>query len=114
MVWLLVLADWGASGVQLYASPGTGLRWECGFMGARGVRSGDHGIPGPEEFHRWFGLDVGGELVEIGARIGLGGGDGLGQAVAALVGLVGAVSGSPWGSSQVSSIVVRYVNRRPW
>ena len=77
------------------------------------MRSGEHGILGPEGFHRWFGLDVGGALVGTGARIGLGGGDGLGQAVAALVGLVGAVSGSPWGSGQVSSIV-QYVDRRPW
>ena len=36
MVWLLVLAEWGASGVQLYVSPGTGLRCECGFMGSQG------------------------------------------------------------------------------
>ena len=35
MVWLLVLAEWGASGVQLYVSPGTGLRCECGFMGSQ-------------------------------------------------------------------------------
>ena len=34
--WLLVLVDWGAKGVQLYMSPGTGLRWEWWFMGSQG------------------------------------------------------------------------------
>ena len=34
--WPLVLVDWGAEGVQLYMSPGTGLRWEWGFMGSQG------------------------------------------------------------------------------
>ena len=36
MAWPLVLVEWGAKGVQLYVSPGTGLRWECGFMGSQG------------------------------------------------------------------------------
>ena len=36
MGWPLVLVEWGAKGVQLYVSPGTGLRWECGFMGSQG------------------------------------------------------------------------------
>ena len=34
--WPLVMVDWGAKGVQLYVSPGTGLRWEWGFMGSQG------------------------------------------------------------------------------
>ena len=34
--WPLVLVEWGAEGVQLYMSPGTGLRWEWGFMGSQG------------------------------------------------------------------------------
>ena len=34
--WPLVLVDWGAEGVQLYMSPGTGLRWEWGFIGSQG------------------------------------------------------------------------------
>ena len=34
--WPLALVVWGAKGVQLYMSPGTGLRWECGFMGSQG------------------------------------------------------------------------------
>ena len=36
--WPLVLVDWGVTGVQLYMSPGTGLRWEWGFMGSQGDR----------------------------------------------------------------------------
>ena len=32
----LVLVDWGVEGVQLYMSPGNGLRWEWGFMGSQG------------------------------------------------------------------------------
>ena len=36
MGWPLVLVEWGAKGVQLYVSPGTGLRWECGFVGSQG------------------------------------------------------------------------------
>jgi hypothetical protein len=78
------------------------------LWGARGVRSGDHELLGPEGFHRWCGLGNGGALVGTGARFGLGGGDGLGRAVAARAGLGGAVS------SKVSSIVVQYVDRRPW
>ena len=34
--WSLVLVDWGAGEVPLYMSPGTGLRWEWGFMGSQG------------------------------------------------------------------------------
>ena len=36
MGWPLVLVEWGAGGVQLYRSPGTGLRWEWGFIGSQG------------------------------------------------------------------------------
>ena len=36
MGWPLVLVEWGARGVQLYRSPGTGLRWEWGFIGSQG------------------------------------------------------------------------------
>ena len=64
-----------------------------GSWGARGVRSGDHGLLGPEGFHRWCGLDDGEAVVGIGASIVLSGGDGLGRVVAARVGLGGAVSG---------------------
>ena len=63
-----------------------------GSWGARGVRSGDPGVPGPEGFHRWCELDIVGVL-GTDARIGLCGGGGLGLAVAALVELVGAVFG---------------------
>ena len=33
MVWQ---AEWGAGGIQQYVSPGTELRWECGFIGSQG------------------------------------------------------------------------------
>ena len=36
MGWPLVLVDWGARGVQLYRSLGTGLRWEWGLIGSQG------------------------------------------------------------------------------
>ena len=36
MVWPVVFVEWGAKGVQLYRSPGTGLRWEWGLMGSQG------------------------------------------------------------------------------
>ena len=78
------------------------------------MRSGDHGLLGSEGFHRWCGLDDAEVLVEIVARIVLGGGDGLGRGVAALPGLGGAVSGWPWEGGQVASIVVRYVDPPAW
>ena len=53
-------------------------------------------------------------LVGSGARIGLGGCDGLGQAVVARGGLVEAVSGWPWVNCQVSSITVQYADCLPW
>ena len=30
------VGEWGTDGVQWYVSPGTGLRWECGFIGNQG------------------------------------------------------------------------------
>ena len=78
------------------------------------MRSVDHGVPCPEGFHRWSGLDVGRVLVGIGARIVLDGGNGLGRVVAARAGWGGAVSGWPWEGGQVASIVVQYVDRQPW
>ena len=52
--------------------------------------------------------------METGARIGLSGCDGLGLAVSVLVELVGVVVGGQQGSGPASSIVVQYVDRRPW
>ena len=78
------------------------------------MRSGDLGVPGPGEFHRWCGLNADGALVRTDARADLGEWDGPGRAVEALGGLVGAVFGWQWGSGQVSSIVVQYVDHLPW
>ena len=77
------------------------------------MRSVDHGVPCPEGFHRWCGLDVGGVL-GIGVSIVLSGGSGLERAVAARAGWGGAMVGWPWGSGRVSSIVVQYVDRQLW
>jgi hypothetical protein len=59
-------------------------------------------------------LDDGGALQGIGARISLGGCDGLGWSMTAPGGLVGVGSGWPLGSGQVTSIVVRYVGPLAW
>ena len=84
-----------------------------GSWGAREVRSGDPGGPGPEGFHRWCELDVVGVL-GTGARIGLSGCDGLGLAVSVLVGLVGVVVGGQQGGGPASSIVVQCVGLQAW
>ena len=84
-----------------------------GSWGARGVRSGDPGVPGPKGFHRWCELDVVGVL-GTDARIGLCGCGGLGLAVSIFVECVGAVVGEQQGSSPASSIVVQCVGLQSW
>ena len=84
-----------------------------GSWGARGVRSGDPGVPGSKEFYRWCELDVFGVL-GTDARIGLSGCDGLGLAVSVLVELVGVVVGGQQGSGPASSIVVQCVGLQSW
>ena len=111
--WLLVLVDWGVDGVQLYMSPGTRLRWEWGFMGARGVHRGDPGVPYPGEFHRWYELDVVGAW-GTDARIGPSEWDDLGLSASGLVGSVGVVVGGSRGNGPVASIVVRCVGLLAW
>jgi hypothetical protein len=95
IVWQSVLAEWG--GCRFSSMCRLVL---CSWK-SRGVRSGDRGVPGPGGTHRWCGLDDGGALVGTGAKIELGGCDGLERAVGALGGLFGAVSGCPWGWSGV-------------
>ena len=109
--WPLVLVDWGVDGVQLYMSPGTGLRWEWGSWGARGVHSGALGVPYPGELHRWCGLDVVGAW-GTDVRIGPSEWDDLGLSASGLVGSVGVVVGGPRGNGPVASIVVRCVGLR--
>ena len=97
MGWPLVLVDWGAKEVQPCMSPGTGLRWEWGFMGSQGVHSGDPGVPFPGGFYRSCELDVVGVL-GTDARIGLSEWGGLGLSVMGLVGSIGGVGGGPQGN----------------
>ena len=82
-------------------------------MGARGVHSGDPGVPYPEGFHRWCELGVVGVL-GTDARIGPSGWDGLGLSVAGPVGSVGVVVGGPQGSGPVLSIVVPCADLQAW
>ena len=84
-----------------------------GSWGARGVHSGDPGVPYPEEFHRWCELGVVGVL-GTDAKIGPSGWDGLGLSVSGLVGSVGVVVGGPQGSGPVSSIVVQCTGLQAW
>ena len=84
-----------------------------GSWGARGVHSGDPGVPDPEGYHRWCELDVV-EGLGTGARIGPGDLGGLELSVVGLVGLGGGVVGGPQGSGPVSSIVVQCADLQAW
>ena len=79
-----------------------------GSWGAREVRSGDPGGPGPEGFHRWCELDVVGVLGK-NARLACVDETFWGW----LLELVGAAFGGRQGSGQASSIVVQCVDRQP-
>ena len=84
-----------------------------GSWGARGVRSGDPGVPGLDGFHRWCELDVVVVLRTV-VRISLSGCDGLGLAVSVLVELGGVVVGGQQGSGPASSIVVQCEGVQSW